>query len=71
MAASIHGGRPRTYDPTWTRRGQRWPKELLEKVDYVARQSGLTREQFVVEVMDQWFAEYEKSNELPKQSGLW
>lgn len=54
-------GRPRVYDENWTRRGQRWPVELLQEIDVVARRLGTNREQLVVGIVEDWMLDYERT----------
>ena len=45
-------GRPRVYDESWVRRGQRWPPDVWYRLEKVAHSFGMGREQFVAMVVD-------------------
>lgn len=63
------GGRPREYDAAWTRRGQRWPLELLDRIDRVARRLGTNREHLVVGIVEEWMNDFEKVKKPESDQG--
>lgn len=54
--------RPRTYDPTWVRTHLRVPPDLLERMVEIAARFEMTKDEFVVEVVRQYLAAYDKDH---------